>query len=86
MSDPQPTGEVYGSGINPESAGNPPVVVTTGNATPAEIAAVSAVVSGLLAEEGEARRESEPAGTTAWQRSQRALRSPLQPGPGRWNG
>jgi hypothetical protein len=44
------------------------------------------VISGLLAEEGEARREEEPAGTSAWQRSQRALRDTLQPGPGRWLG
>ncbi|RFA11073.1 hypothetical protein B7R54_03650 [Subtercola boreus] len=62
------------------------MVVTTGNATPAEIAAITAVISGLLAEEGEARREEEPAGTTAWQRSQRSFRGQLDPGPGRWNG
>ena len=33
-----------------------PVVVTTGNATPAEIAAVTAVIGGLLAEEGQIGR------------------------------
>jgi hypothetical protein len=68
------------------AAGAAAVVVTTGNATPSEIAAITAVISGLLAEEGEARREEEPVGTSAWQRSQRALRDTLQPGPGRWLG
>jgi hypothetical protein len=47
------------------AAGAPAVVVTTGNATPSEIAAITAVISGLLAEEGEARREEEPVGTSA---------------------
>lgn len=56
----------------------------TPGVTSVEQAAVIAVLSALI------REESAPMGTTprrgpsAWERSQRALRTPLQPGHGAW--
>ncbi|MEA9984441.1 MULTISPECIES: acyl-CoA carboxylase subunit epsilon [Subtercola] len=63
-----------------------PVIVTTKNVTHAELAAVTAVVRGMLEEEGDSLRSARAAAPTAWQRSQRELRQTLTPGSGRWNG
>ncbi|RFA22615.1 acyl-CoA carboxylase subunit epsilon [Subtercola boreus] len=70
----------------PAESSSVPVVVTSRNVSASELAAVSAVVQGLLAEEGDARRAAESRGQSAWQRSQRSLRGTVEPGPGRWNG
>jgi hypothetical protein len=58
---------------------------TAGDPTEEEIAAVTAVLSAAL-EELSARPHGDrrSATPTGWSRSQRALRSPLTPGPGRW--
>ncbi|MFU8945599.1 acyl-CoA carboxylase subunit epsilon [Mycetocola zhadangensis] len=59
------------------------VRIVRGSPTPEEIAAVTAVLSAAVVEE--AGKTPEVASTpSAWQRSQRTLRSPLTPGPGRW--
>jgi len=57
------------------------LAVVSGAPTPAELAAVTAVVDALLDEEVQQSRSSGP---SAWQLSQRALRQPLRPGPGAW--
>jgi hypothetical protein len=58
----------------------PEIRVLGGNATAEEIAAVTAVLTAALDElAGESRRSGE-AGPTAWQRSQRNVRTPLAHG------
>ncbi|RLP73974.1 acyl-CoA carboxylase subunit epsilon [Mycetocola manganoxydans] len=60
------------------------VRVLRGSPTPEEIAAVTAVLTAAVVEEA-ARADAVPSdGPSAWQRSQRILRSPLQAGAGRW--
>ncbi|MGJ4846400.1 MULTISPECIES: acyl-CoA carboxylase epsilon subunit [unclassified Leifsonia] len=57
----------------------------TRGVTPEEVAAVTAVLTAAIAEaEAAARDARPPAGPDAWARSQRALRTPLTPGPGAW--
>jgi hypothetical protein len=50
----------------------------------AEVAAVTAVLRVLLHEESDNLRRSPDRVRSAWDLGQRATRSPLQPGPGRW--
>ena len=62
---------------------SPEIQIVGGSPTPAEIAAVTAVLQATLAQlADEATRKD--VGPTAWQRSQRPLRSPLHPGAGVW--
>ncbi|QWT25012.1 acyl-CoA carboxylase subunit epsilon [Subtercola sp. PAMC28395] len=63
-----------------------PVIVRSKNVSAVELAAVSAVVRGMLEEEGDSLRAENVRGQSAWQRSQRDLRGPVTPGYGRWNG
>jgi len=57
----------------------------TRGVTPEEIAAVTAVLTAAAAEQAAAAGDARPtAGPDAWARSQRRLRSPLDPGPGAW--
>ena len=59
------------------------IQILGGSPTEAEIAAVTAVLQATLAElADEATRKDD--GPTAWQRSQRHLRTPLHPGAGVW--
>jgi hypothetical protein len=60
------------------------IVVLAGRPDAAELAAITAVLSGALEELAAERGRQEQAGPTAWNRSQRALRAPLHPGPGAW--
>lgn len=62
------------------------IVFVTHNVTDTEIAAVTAVVRGLLHEESEVAHGTSEAGRSAWELSQRALRRPVQPGTGAWRG
>jgi hypothetical protein len=58
----------------------PEIRILGGNATPEEIAAVTAVLTAALDElAGESRRSGE-SGPTAWQVSQRDVRKPLPHG------
>lgn len=58
--------------------------IVGGNPSSAEIAAVTGVLSAVLEElADEHSRDSVPV-VTAWQKSQRGIRSTLQPGPGAW--
>jgi hypothetical protein len=59
------------------------VHVLRGSPTSEEIAAVTAVLSAAVVEEAAKSPEAQAA-PSAWQRSQRSLRSLLTPGPGRW--
>jgi len=54
------------------------------NATDEEIAAVSAVLQVALDELAAAQGPDDGPVVSAWNRSQRGLRSPLTPGPGAW--
>ena len=60
--------------------------IIAGNPSAAEVAAVTAVLSGVLEELADERGRELATGTTAWQRSQRSLRVPLAPGHGAWRG
>lgn len=59
------------------------IVFVTPQVSSTEVAAVTAVVRGLLQEESADLRTPTP-GQNAWQKNQRALRSPLSPGFGVW--
>jgi hypothetical protein len=59
------------------------ITFVTRGVTAAEIAAVTAVLTAALAEKA-ADRAVSSRGPSAWQRSQRPLRSPLTPGNGAW--
>ena len=63
----------------------PSIRVVSGDPTAEELAAVTAILASLEAERSAASAERrEIAEPTAWSRSQRPLRSPLNPGPGAW--
>jgi len=62
------------------------IVVLGGNPDAAELAAITAVVTGMLEELAEEQGGRELSGPSAWERSQRAIRTPLRPGPDRWRG
>jgi len=58
--------------------------IISSGATPEEIAAVTAVLHGALDELAAEAAPQSAAIVSAWQRSQRAVRSPLSPGTGAW--
>jgi hypothetical protein len=60
--------------------------IVSGNPDPEEIAAVTAVLSAALEELGGEQRRRQNGGPSAWQRSQRAVRSPLVRGAWRTSG
>ena len=62
------------------------IQITGGSPTAEEVAAVTAVLQASLAELAAEQELLSAAGPTAWQRSQRQLRSPLHPGQGAWRG
>ena len=49
-----------------------------------ERAAVTAVLGSVLEQESAMLGQAPGRGSSAWQRSQRALRTPIEPGQGRW--
>jgi len=58
--------------------------VLSGNPTAEELATVSAVIEAAIAEQGDNDRHSEHQRASAWQTSQRRLRTTLVPGQGVW--
>lgn len=58
----------------------PEIRINSGTATPEEIAAVTAVLTGALDELASASRRSTETGRSAWQVSQRDVRAPLPHG------
>jgi hypothetical protein len=65
---------------------DPDIVVLSGNPDALETAAVSAVIGGVLEELAEEQGRLQAAGTSAWAKSQRAVRKPIHPGHGEWRG
>ncbi|MCU1478508.1 MAG: acyl-CoA carboxylase subunit epsilon [Subtercola sp.] len=63
---------------------NEPVIVTTKHVTDTEVAAVTAVIRGMLIEENDSLRAEKPAARSRWQRSQRDLRGDLSPVTHSW--
>ena len=62
----------------------PDIRIISGNPDAEEIAALTAVLTGVLEELADERGRELAVGTTAWQRSQRSLRGQLAPGHGAW--
>ena len=60
------------------------ITVLAGSPTAAELAAITAVVTALAEELSDDALLEVGTVQSAWQRSQRALRRPLVPGPGAW--
>jgi hypothetical protein len=60
--------------------------VISPDATPEDVAAVTVVVTQALAELADDLGADARPAVSAWQRSQRQLRTPLVPGPGAWRG
>jgi hypothetical protein len=60
------------------------IEVIAGNPDAEELAAVTAVLAGVLEELAAEQGRREQAVTSAWARSQRAVRTPLTPGAGTW--
>jgi hypothetical protein len=58
----------------------PPIRITSGDPTPEEVAAVTAVMAAALAELAEEDRRRLVAAPTAWERSRRGVRRPLARG------
>ena len=58
--------------------------VVAGDPTPAELAAVTAVVSAVLEEIASEHELAAVPGVSAWQRSQRPIRGPVTRGQGTW--
>lgn len=72
----------------PERSEEPEAVsidVLSGDPTAAELAALTAVITALVEEQGD--RDADVArSVSGWDRSRRAVRSPLYPGLGAWRG
>ena len=62
----------------------PGLRIVGGNPTPAELAAVTAVLTAVLDELSSEHEKRAESGPDAWQRSQRPIRTPLAPGRGAW--
>jgi hypothetical protein len=60
------------------------IAVISGNPDADELAAVTAVLAEVLDELAAEQGRRELAGPSAWARSQRGIRPPVQPGPGAW--
>ena len=60
------------------------LAVISGNPDADELAAVTAVLAEVLDELAAEQGRREQAGPSAWARSQRGIRPPIQPGHGAW--
>jgi len=60
--------------------------IVRGDATPLEVATVTAVLTAALEELADDSARTEASGPSAWQRSQRNVRGTIQPGHGAWRG
>ena len=68
------------------SADEPVLQVLTRGVSPEELAAVTAVIESAVAEELAELHDDVQIGPSAWERSQRSMRTPLHPGPSAWRG
>jgi hypothetical protein len=60
------------------------VEVLAGNPDAADMAAITAVLAGVLEELAAEQGRRQQSQTSAWERSQRSVREPLHPYPGAW--
>ena len=60
------------------------ISITAGNPNPAELAAISAVVEGMVEELESSRRAEKLAGPTGWERSARPVAVSIVPAHGAW--
>lgn len=67
-----------------DAASTADVRVTTGGATPEEIAAVAVVIARQLEEEAARATTDDGPVRSRWALSQRNMRAPLRPAPGAW--
>ncbi|MGO4691553.1 acyl-CoA carboxylase epsilon subunit [Glaciibacter sp. 2TAF33] len=72
------------SGATPEHFDRSQLEFVTRGVSDAEVAAVTALLRGLLQEESDQLRRSPQRTRSAWDRGQRAIRSKVEPGAGRW--
>ncbi|MEO7122853.1 MAG: acyl-CoA carboxylase subunit epsilon [Lacisediminihabitans sp.] len=72
------------SGTDTGAPAAPSFRVLSGNPTPAELAAVTAVLSAAIDEATATGRRTEERGRSAWQLAQRPIRMPLDRGIGTW--
>jgi len=68
----------------PEESIPADIEVLSGKPDEQEMAAITAVLAGVLEELADEQGRRELAATSAWSRSQRALRAPQHPGTGVW--
>ena len=71
--------DAQASGFDPAS-----LHFVTRHVSDSERGAVTAVLGSVLEQESAMLGQAPGRGTSAWQRSQRALRAPIEPGPNRW--
>jgi hypothetical protein len=64
----------------------PDLRIVSKNASEQDVAAVTAVLRGALAEHAAGLELQSGSGMSAWERSQRPIRSPLTPHAGSWRG
>lgn len=62
------------------------ITVTAGKPDSTELAAATTVLSAMLEEMADAQGAVMKPAPSAWERSQRAIRNQLHPGPGAWRG
>jgi hypothetical protein len=72
----------YRRGMSAQDS-SPSVVISTSGLGDREIAAVTAVVTALAAQAGDATEES-PQLVSGWNDRSNAVRAPLHPAPGAW--
>ena len=85
MSEQSVAGSPNSSSTEPDVAG-PSFTIVAGDPTPAEVAAVTAVVTAALEEIAADHERDANTGASAWQHSQRAIRAPITRGIDTWRG
>lgn len=79
------TGAVAGTAVTAEIADPLGLRVISGDPTAQELAAVTAVISGVVEEIADARELAAPVAGSQWTSRSAALRQPLAAGRGAWN-
>ncbi len=69
---------------DPAASGGPDFRIVTPGITDDEVAAVTAVLQAALEELAASEGANAARTVSAWERSQKSVRTPLTPGPGKW--